>query len=113
MSYMDRFAATRKRVLVVHATYDLTFPLEYSLDVLKNFNALNIDYISKVLPCGHYTTGETPLQVHRRLVPRLLRLQILQAPRPNKNRPIPRIARNGKSLISPEIPTSTCYSLYR
>jgi hypothetical protein len=60
MSYMDRFAATPKRTLVVHATYDLTFPLEYSLDVLKNFDALNIDYVSKVLPCGHYTTGETP-----------------------------------------------------
>ena len=60
MSYMDRFAAHPKRSLVVHATYDLTFPLEYSLDVLKNFNALNIDYVSKVLPCGHYTTGETP-----------------------------------------------------
>src|SRR6266851_3572309 len=60
MSYMDRFAATPKRSLVVHATYDLTFPLEYSLDVLKNFDALNIDYVSKVLPCGHYTTGETP-----------------------------------------------------
>jgi len=60
MSYMDRFAAYPKRSLVVHATYDLTFPLEYSLDVLKNFDALNIDYVSKVLPCGHYTTGETP-----------------------------------------------------
>jgi Alpha/beta hydrolase domain containing 18 len=60
MSYMDRFAAHPKRSLVVHATYDLTFPLEYSLDVLKNFNALNIDYVSRVLPCGHYTTGETP-----------------------------------------------------
>jgi dienelactone hydrolase len=60
MSYMDRFAATPKRSLVVHATYDLTFPLKYSLDVLKNFDALNIDYVSKVLPCGHYTTGETP-----------------------------------------------------
>jgi hypothetical protein len=60
MSYMDRFAANPKRCLVVHATYDLTFPLEYSLDVLKNFDALNIDYVSKVLPCGHYTTGETP-----------------------------------------------------
>jgi hypothetical protein len=60
MSYMDRFAATPKRALVVHATYDLTFPLEYSLDVLKNFDRLNIDYISRVLPCGHYTTGETP-----------------------------------------------------
>src|SRR5216683_405324 len=60
MSYMDRFAANPKRSLVVHATYDLTFPLEYSLDVLKNFDALKIDYVSKVLPCGHYTTGETP-----------------------------------------------------
>jgi dienelactone hydrolase len=60
MSYMERFAATPKRSLVVHATYDLTFPLEYSLDVLKNFDALKIDYVSKVLPCGHYTTGETP-----------------------------------------------------
>jgi dienelactone hydrolase len=60
MSYMDRFAATPKRSLVVHATYDLTFPLEYSLDVLKNFDARKIDYVSKVLPCGHYTTGETP-----------------------------------------------------
>jgi dienelactone hydrolase len=60
MSYMDRFAAQPKRSLVVHAAYDLTFPLQFSLDVLKNFNALNIDYVSKVLPCGHYTTGETP-----------------------------------------------------
>jgi dienelactone hydrolase len=60
MSYMDRFAAHPKRSLVVHATYDLTFPLEYSLDVLKNFDRLKIDYVSKVLPCGHYTTGETP-----------------------------------------------------
>jgi len=60
MTYMDRFATTPKRSLVVHATYDLTFPLEYSLDVLKNFDRLNIDYVSRVLPCGHYTTGETP-----------------------------------------------------
>jgi hypothetical protein len=60
MSYMDRFAAHPKRVLVVHATYDLTFIREFSLDVLKNFNRLGIDYVSKVLPCGHYTTGETP-----------------------------------------------------
>ena len=60
MSYMDRFAANPKRVLVVHATYDLTFIREFSIDVLKNFERLGIDYVSKVLPCGHYTTGETP-----------------------------------------------------
>jgi dienelactone hydrolase len=60
MSYMDRFAAHEKQVLVVHATYDLTFIRKFSLDVLKNFDRLGIDYVSKVLPCGHYTTGETP-----------------------------------------------------
>jgi hypothetical protein len=60
MSYMERFAANPKQALVVHATYDLTFLREFSLDVLKNFDAHKIDYISKVLPCGHYTTGETP-----------------------------------------------------
>ncbi|MDW5265718.1 MULTISPECIES: alpha/beta hydrolase family protein [Acidobacteriaceae] len=60
MSYMERFAAHPKRVLVVHATYDLTFLREFSLDVLANFDRFGIDYVSKVLPCGHYTTGETP-----------------------------------------------------
>lgn len=62
MSYMDRFAAHPKRVLVVHATYDLTFLPEFALDVLKNFKRLGVDYVSKVLPCGHYTTGETPFK---------------------------------------------------
>jgi predicted esterase len=60
MSYMQRFASTPKRVLVIHATYDLTFPLHLSLEILNEFQQLNIDFVSKVLPCGHYTTGETP-----------------------------------------------------
>jgi dienelactone hydrolase len=60
MSYMERFVANPKRVLVVHATYDLTFLREFSLDVLDNFERHGVDYVSKVLPCGHYTTGETP-----------------------------------------------------
>ncbi len=60
MAYMDRFAANPRQVLVVHATYDLTFLREFSLDVLTNFDRHHVDYVSKVLPCGHYTTGETP-----------------------------------------------------
>jgi hypothetical protein len=73
MAYMERFAATpktgspgqlagwgRKRVLVVHAKYDLTFPPHHSLEVLENFNRRGVDFVSKVLPCGHYTTGEWP-----------------------------------------------------
>jgi hypothetical protein len=69
MTYMDAFAETgeaqpeyalKRQVLVVHATYDLTFIEKYSLEVLENFRALGVDYVSKVLPCGHYTTGEWP-----------------------------------------------------
>ena len=61
MEYMGKFAAAPgRRTLVVHAKYDLTFIEEFSLDVLKNFEAFHVDYVSKVLPCGHYTTGETP-----------------------------------------------------
>jgi dienelactone hydrolase len=62
MAYMDRFAANPRRSLVVHATYDLTFPLHLSLDVLSNFRQRGVDFVSKVLPCGHYTTGETPFK---------------------------------------------------
>jgi dienelactone hydrolase len=60
MAYMEKFAANPRRVLVVHATYDLTFLREFSLEVLENFKRYGIDFVSKVLPCGHYTTGETP-----------------------------------------------------
>jgi dienelactone hydrolase len=60
MAYMEKFAAHPKRVLVVHAKYDLTFLPEFSQDVLKNFAEHGVDYVSKVLPCGHYTTGEFP-----------------------------------------------------
>jgi len=60
MAYMDMYAENPKRSLVVYAPYDLTFRVEFSRDVLKNFAARGIDFVAKVLPCGHYTTGETP-----------------------------------------------------
>ena len=58
--YMRRFAEHPKKVLVIHARYDLTFLPEFSEEVLRSFAAEGIDFVSKVLPCGHYTTGETP-----------------------------------------------------
>jgi hypothetical protein len=51
-----------KKVLLIYAKYDLTFPLEYSLQVVKAFHEHGIVFEEKVLPCGHYTTGETPFQ---------------------------------------------------
>jgi len=60
INYMERFAANPKQVLVVHATYDLTFLNEFSLEVLESFREHGVDFVAKTLPCGHYTTGETP-----------------------------------------------------
>lgn len=60
ISYMEKFAADPKKVLLVHATYDLSFLPEYSEEVVRYFKEFRLDFVSKVLPCGHYTTGETP-----------------------------------------------------
>lgn len=61
ITVMDRFAATTTRQsLVIHATWDLTFLREFSLEVLRNFQERHVNFVSRVLPCGHYTTGETP-----------------------------------------------------
>jgi hypothetical protein len=49
-------------VLLVYADYDLTFPREYSLQVVDAFRRSGVDFERRVLPCGHYTTGETPFK---------------------------------------------------
>jgi hypothetical protein len=49
-----------KTVLLVYANYDLTFPREYSLQVVDAFRRYGLNFETRVLPCGHYTTGETP-----------------------------------------------------
>jgi dienelactone hydrolase len=58
----DSLAESAKKVLLIYAQYDLTFPLEYSVEVVKSFHQHGIDFERRVLPCGHYTTGETPFQ---------------------------------------------------
>jgi len=64
-SYYERFAGQEaggpnKQVLLVYADYDLTFPRQYSLEVVKAFKRYRLNFEPRVLPCGHYTTGETP-----------------------------------------------------
>jgi dienelactone hydrolase len=63
--YYQKFASLEaggpdKRVLLIYANYDLTFPKEYSLQVVEAFRRHGINFEPHVLPCGHYTTGETP-----------------------------------------------------
>jgi len=65
VSYYEQFRGPEangpgKNVLVVYANYDLTFPREYSLKVVDAFRRSGLRYEVRVLPCGHYTTGETP-----------------------------------------------------
>ncbi len=52
-----------KQVLLVYANYDLTFPKEYSLQVVEAFRRIGLNFEVHVLPCGHYTTGETPFKL--------------------------------------------------
>jgi len=63
--FYDKFSGVEaagpdKKVLLVYADYDLTFPKEYSLQVVDAFRRSGVNFESRVLPCGHYTTGETP-----------------------------------------------------
>ena len=60
VSYMARFAGLPKKVLAIYARYDLTFLPQYSEQVVASFARQGVDFVAKVLPCGHYTTGEFP-----------------------------------------------------
>jgi dienelactone hydrolase len=65
VSYYEQFRGPEangagKNVLVIYANYDLTFPREYSLKVVDAFGRSGVRHQVRVLPCGHYTTGETP-----------------------------------------------------
>lgn len=59
-SYLDR--AHDKRTLLVYAKYDLTFPVDLSLQLIGEFRRRGVPTEVAVLPCGHYTTGEAPFK---------------------------------------------------
>ena len=72
MSYIDCYAGTapvrqaapwpRKQARLIYAPYDLTFLPEFPRAAIRQFAAHGAHLDVKVLPCGHYTTGETPFQ---------------------------------------------------
>lgn len=59
-SYLER--ARGKQTLLVYARYDLTFPVDLSKKLVDEFARRNIPTEVAVLPCGHYTTGESPFK---------------------------------------------------
>ncbi len=60
MSYFDKFQRFPHKSLVVYANYDLTFLPEFSRQVVEEFRRRKLDCKISILPCGHYTTGQTP-----------------------------------------------------
>jgi hypothetical protein len=51
-----------RRVLLVYARYDLTFPVNLSKMLVDEFRRRGIEHDLVVLPCGHYSTGVTPFK---------------------------------------------------
>lgn len=60
MVYFDKFSRWPRKSLVIYAKYDLTFLPEFSRQIVAEFGRYNLDHKVVVLPCGHYTMGETP-----------------------------------------------------
>ena len=58
--YLDRIRD--RKTLLVYAKYDLTFPVDLSRDLIKEFERKAIPHELAVLPCGHYSTGVTPFK---------------------------------------------------
>jgi dienelactone hydrolase len=60
MSYFSQFSRFTRKSLIIYAKYDLTFLPEFSREVVAEFRRHQLDHKVVVLPCGHYSTGETP-----------------------------------------------------
>lgn len=60
--HMDTLQTRDVRTLLVYARYDLTFPLDLSRRLVREFRQRGIPHRLAVLPCGHYSTGAAPFK---------------------------------------------------
>ena len=58
--YLERLRD--RRTLLVYARYDLTFPVDLSEDLVREFRERGIPHELAVLPCGHYSSGKAPFK---------------------------------------------------
>jgi hypothetical protein len=58
LPYLERVRG--KKILLVYARYDLTFPVHLSRMLVNEFRSREIAHELTILPCGHYSTGVTP-----------------------------------------------------
>lgn len=55
--------ARGKSVLLVYSLYDLSFPVDLSRLLVTEFRMRNVPHTTRVLPCGHYSSGRLPFSV--------------------------------------------------
>jgi hypothetical protein len=58
--FIDRVRG--RRIQLIYAWYDLTFPVDLSKRFIQEFGRRNVPHAVSVLPCGHYTTGKAPFK---------------------------------------------------
>ena len=58
--YLER--VRDKRTLLVYARYDLTFPVDLSELLVREFRARQLPHEVFALRCGHYSTGSAPFK---------------------------------------------------
>ncbi len=62
ISYLDKFAARKHKSLFIYSAYDTTFLPRFSREIVGRMKELGVDHKVVVMPCGHYTLGETPFK---------------------------------------------------
>jgi hypothetical protein len=60
LPFLDRVRG--RKLLLVYARYDLTFPIDLSRMLVREFTRRGVRHEVAVLPCGHYSTGVTPFK---------------------------------------------------
>ena len=60
--HLEKFAKRKHKSLFIYAAYDTTFLPEFSRDIVTKIGEYGIDHKVVVLPCGHYTLGDTPFK---------------------------------------------------
>lgn len=58
--FLERVAD--RRTLLVYARYDLSFPVDLSEDLVREFRNRGIPHELSVLRCGHYSSGKAPFK---------------------------------------------------
>ena len=59
-SFLDRLHD--KKTLMIYARYDLSFPVDLSLQLINEIGRRGYSLDVRVLPCGHYSTGASPFK---------------------------------------------------